>query len=114
MLTIETLKEIGANTEEGLGRCLNNEDFYLRLVKMAAQDQSFEQLKAALEEGDLDSAFEKAHALKGVLGNVSLTNVLTPIQEITEDLRSRTVKDYTAQIDRIMEEISKVRALIEE
>ena len=24
MLTIETLKEIGANTEEGLGRCLNN------------------------------------------------------------------------------------------
>jgi len=49
MLTIETLKEIGANTEEGLGRCLNNEDFYLRLVKMAAQDQTFEQLKAALE-----------------------------------------------------------------
>ena len=114
MLTIETLKEIGANTEEGLGRCLNNEDFYLRLVKMAAQDQTFEQLKAALEEGDLDSAFERAHALKGVLGNVSLTNVLIPIQEITEDLRSRTEKDYTAQIDQIMEEISKVRALIEE
>ena len=28
MLTIEKLKEYGANVEEGLARCLNNEAFY--------------------------------------------------------------------------------------
>lgn len=114
MLTIETLKNIGANTDEGLERCMNNEAFYLRLVKMAAQDQSFEQLRDAIEKDDLDEAFEKAHALKGVLGNVSLTNVLEPIKEITEDLRSRTEKDYTEVLDKIFEEIGKVRALIDD
>ena len=81
---------------------------------MAAQDQTFEQLEEALQKGDLDSAFERAHALKGVLGNVSLTNVLTPILEITEDLRTRTEKDYTDEINKIMEEVGKVRALIED
>lgn len=114
MLTIETLKSIGANTEEGLERCLNNEAFYLRLVKMAAMDQSFEQLRDAIERDDLDEAFEKAHALKGVLGNVSLTNVLEPIKEITEDLRARTEKDYTDVLERIFTEIGKVRALVED
>ena len=114
MLTIDALNSIGANTVEGLQRCLNNEPFYLRLVKMAAEDNGFEQMKAAIEKGDLDEAFERAHALKGVLGNVSLTNVLEPIKVITEDLRSRTEKDYTEEIDTIMEEVSKVRALIDE
>ena len=113
MLTIEALKALGANTEEGLGRCLKNEEFYLRLVKMAISDQTLEQLKDALDRNDLDEAFEKAHALKGVLGNVSLTNVLEPILEITEDLRARTEKDYTAQINKIMDEAGKVRALID-
>ena len=114
MLTIEELKKLGADTDDGLSRCINNEEFYLKLVKMALEDKTFEQLGEALEKGDLDEAFEKAHALKGVLGNVSLTNVLDPIKEITEDLRARTEKDYTDQYNEIMEEVGKLRGLIED
>ncbi len=32
MMTIESLKEYGANVEEGLGRCMGNDALYLRLV----------------------------------------------------------------------------------
>ena len=32
MITVEKLKQFGANTSEGLERCLNNEAFYLKLV----------------------------------------------------------------------------------
>lgn len=112
MLTIDALKELGANTDEGLKRCLNNEDFYLRLVKMSIEDKTFLELKDALERNDLDAAFERAHALKGVLGNVSLTNILEPVKEITEDLRSRTEKDYTDQVNTILAELEKVKALV--
>ena len=112
MLTIDALKELGANTDEGLKRCLNNEDFYLRLVKMSIEDKTFLELKDALERNDLDAAFERAHALKGVLGNVSLTNILEPVKEITEDLRSRTEKDYTDQMNTILAELEKVKALV--
>ena len=37
-MTIDDLKTYGANTEEGLRRCLNNEAFYLRLVRMIPGD----------------------------------------------------------------------------
>ena len=114
MLTLDALNELGANTKEGLGRCLNNEDFYLRLVKMAVMDEGFEKLKAAIEAKDLDEAFERAHALKGVTGNVSLTSIYIPMQEITEELRARMDIDYTEILGRIFDELEKVRALIDD
>ena len=113
MLTIEALKAYGANTAEGLARCLNNEAFYLKLVGMAIQDQHFSQLKEAVEKNDLDDAFEHAHALKGALANVSLTNVLEPIKEITEDLRAHEEKDYSELLGRIDEELAKIRNMEE-
>lgn len=113
MLTIDALKELGVNTDEGLGRCLNNEAFYLRLVGMAVSDEHFGQLRESVEAGDLNAAFEHAHALKGVLANVSLTNVLEPIKDITEELRARTEKDYSDELDKIDEELAKVKALMD-
>lgn len=87
MLTIDQLAEYGANTKEGLARCMNMPEFYLRLVRMLAQDTHLAGLKAALDAGQTETAFEEAHALKGVLANLSLTPALDPISEITETLR---------------------------
>ena len=110
-MTIEELKALGVNTEEGLGRCMNNEAFYLRLVKMAVDDDGYVRLRAAIEAHDLDEGFERAHALKGMLGNVSLTNLLDPILEMTEALRAREDRDYSGLLDKMDEELEKLRAL---
>ena len=67
MLTLEGLKSYGANTEEGMARCMNNEAFYLRMVGMMAEDRHAEALEEAIGKGDLQAAFEAAHALKGTL-----------------------------------------------
>ena len=49
MLTVEKLKSFGANTDEGLGRCMKNEMLYLRLVGMVVNDQNYEvQLKGGV------------------------------------------------------------------
>ena len=64
MLTIEKLRAYGANVDEGLGRCMNNEAFYLRLVNMAVGDAGFERLHTALKQGDRKEGFEAAHAGK--------------------------------------------------
>ena len=94
MLTIDKLKEFGANTEEGLQRCFGNETFYMKLVKMIPADRNFQRLEDALASGDLTAGFEAAHALKGALGNLSLTPLYDPVVEITELLRSGTEMDY--------------------
>ena len=111
MLTIDSLNALGADTAEGVARCVNNEEFYLKMVGMVLQDAGFDQLKDAIEEGDLDTAFERAHALKGVTGNVSLTPLYEPIREMTEQLRARNDIDYSGYLDTIFTELSKLRAL---
>ena len=112
MLTIDNLKSLGANTDEGLARCLGREDFYLRMVSMALADNGFEKLREAVTGGDLNEGFERAHALKGVLSNVALTTLADPIAEITEELRARNEIDYSGLLDRIDEELQKYRALL--
>lgn len=104
MLTIDGLKEFGADVKEGLGRCFDQEEFYLTLVGMVLEEKNFDNLQQAIKDNDLDKAFEAAHALKGVLGNLSLTPILRPVEEITELLRSRTVMDYAPLLTEILEQ----------
>ena len=113
MLTIDKLKQFGANTDEGLGRCLNNEAFYLRLVAKALDDASFDRLSAAVDAGDLDAAFEAAHALKGVLANLALTPVAEIASETTELLRAKKEADYRSCADRILALRDELKALSE-
>ena len=77
MITLEALKDFGADTEKGLAMCMGNEALYLRLVGSVPGESRFDDLAKALEAGDYDAAFDAAHALKGVLGNLSLTPLLT-------------------------------------
>jgi HPt (histidine-containing phosphotransfer) domain-containing protein len=111
MLTIEALQELGVNTKEGLNRCLNNEQFYFRLIKKALDGNDVEKLRSAVEAGDLDTAFAIAHNLKGAMGNLSLTPIYESAAELTELLRSRTQTDYMPYINTITENRDALRAL---
>ena len=111
MLTIDALRAFGANVDEGLHRCMENEAFYLRLVPMAAKDAGFDKLSAAIAAGDLDAAFEAAHALKGVLGNLALTPLYTSVSELTELLRARAEADYETLVKDVLEKRDALAAL---
>ena len=112
MITIEALREYGAAVDEGLARCMNNEGFYLKLVEKVLKDKGFEELDAAVAANDPDAAFEAAHKLKGVLANLALTPICTPVNEMVELLRSRTQADYTQYIKQINEKKGILEAMI--
>ncbi|MBR2802918.1 MAG: Hpt domain-containing protein [Erysipelotrichaceae bacterium] len=113
MLSIEKLREYGADVDEGLTRCLGNEAFYLQLCGMMLKDDNLQKLEEALAANDLDKAFEAAHALKGVAGNLSLTPIYEPAAEITELLRSRTQMDYSEMFGLLKEREEAFRRLSE-
>lgn len=96
MLTLENLREFGADVDEGLARCMNMQDFYIRLVGKAVADNRLPLLEQQIEAGDLKQAFETAHALKGVYANLSLAPLTKPLSEMTELLRNGTDTDYSA------------------
>ena len=111
MLTVEKLREYGADVDDGLKRCMGSEDLYLRLVNKILSEETFDKLQKSLEEKDLDAAFEAAHALKGVVGNLSLTPLAEKISEITELLRSRTDMDYSEILNEILSLKTKLENL---
>ncbi|MCR5626311.1 MAG: Hpt domain-containing protein [Lachnospiraceae bacterium] len=113
MLTVDELNKLGANTEEGLKRCMGREDMYLKLVPKALNDANFERLKDAISNNDLTLAFEAVHAIKGVSGNLSLTPIYDKSDEITELLRKKSEADYSLLVDELIEIRDKFRACCE-
>ncbi|MBR3458098.1 MAG: Hpt domain-containing protein [Selenomonadaceae bacterium] len=111
MLTIETLKEFGIDTKEGITRCMNNETFYFKMVSMGLANEYFEKLETTLAGNDLEEAFEAAHALKGVVGNLAITPLYEPLSEITELLRAHKEADYVNMYKPVKELRDKLLAL---
>ena len=113
-MTIDDLIHFGADTQDGLKRCLNNEDFYLRMVKKMPGDANFQKLYDAMKAKDQDAAFAAAHALKGALGNLALTPVFVPGAELTELLRAHTRQDCTVLLETIRREQEMLSRICEE
>ena len=84
---IEELKNWGADTDAGIQRVMNDEEFYRMLVLKFADSPEFETLEAALDRGDRKAAFGIAHSLKGASANLSLTPFYRAVAEVVEDLR---------------------------
>ncbi len=96
MITIAKLQELGVDTKEGLARCMNNEGFYLKMVKMGLTDAHFEALEKAIAEDNITEAYEAAHALKGSTGNLGITPLYNPLNRMTQMLRAKMKANYTS------------------
>jgi len=107
MLTIDSLKAFGANTDEGLARCMNMEPFYLRMVGMLKDDVdgSFGKLKDAVAARDTKATFEAAHALKGSTGNVGLTPIFKPVCTLSDMLKGHTDVPMGPECDQLASEV---------
>ena len=114
MLDIDTLKNYGADTEDALKRCMGNEAFYYKLIKMAVADDNFRRLKDASEASDSKECFEAAHAIKGVAGNLGLTPLFNAASELTELLRPQEPCDCSEEVKRVFENLEILKGIIEE
>ena len=111
MLTIDALRTYGADVDEALVRCMNMENFYLKLVEKAKEDDKLSLLAMQIREKDYAAAFETAHALKGMYANLSLTPLTKPVSEMTELLRSGTDTDYSALIEEAAAQFERLCSL---
>ena len=111
MLTIQNLRAYGANVDDGVQRCLNDEGFYLEMVAAVFKDGNLSALEQALENKDAKTAFEYAHALKGVYANLALTPLYTPTAELTDLLRGGELPKDNTLIDAIKKAYADLQAL---
>lgn len=75
-MTLRELKEkIDIDIDGSLARFGNMESFYIKFLKKFIDDKSFENIKEALKEKNIEKLGEEAHTLKGVSGNLGLNNI---------------------------------------
>ena len=111
MITIDKLNKFGVDTSDALARLMNNEELYLKLINKFILDDSFNKLKDAINFKNLKDAFYLSHALKGVVGNLSITPLYEIINELTEHLRNNENIDYSIMISRYELLFNKLKTL---
>jgi HPt (histidine-containing phosphotransfer) domain-containing protein len=112
MLSIEELEKLNIDTKKGISRCANKEDLYLKLVGKLINNETFDKLYEAIKINDLDSSFNHAHGLKGIITNLSITPLENIIIELTENLRGKKEMDYNQYVIKIEEIRSKMKKLL--
>ena len=89
----ECYKAIGGNYEAVLGR-LHSEALIQRFTLKFLEDQSYLQLKQALENKYYEDAFRSAHTLKGVCQNLSFDRLYeVRIMKTHSELGAAMIKD---------------------
>lgn len=107
-------EDYGGNYETTMSRFLNNESMYMRFLDMLFQDENLQRLKESLECNDIQSAFDAAHTLKGVVGNMGLVPLFDAVNEIVEPLRQKENRsDYMEMYQKIEQEFKKAARLQE-
>ncbi len=108
----EKLEAYGVDVPTTMERLANSEPLYLKCLDIFVADANLERLGTAVEQGDLKTGFEAAHALKGVSANLGLQPFVDKICAMVEPLRSADAGvDYRALYEAVLQEMEQVKKL---
>lgn len=102
---LEELRALGSDVDEGLDRFMGNTALYERMLRTLPNMLKKTDVGEAFRSGDLTDAAEKAHALKGVTGNLSITPLYTGYTKVVDLLRA----GQGEQAKQVFEEIAPVQ-----
>lgn len=92
---------------------MHNEALACKVMKMYLRDPAFDQLTAALVEGDMQSVRSAAHTLKGVSASLGMTRLFTLAKALVEAADAGQNALFPAMYQQISQEQAAVIALIE-
>ena len=104
----EELKDLGVDVDGGLQRINGNEKLYTRLLGTFVKSIKGQAVSPDFDSNDYEDVKEKAHALKGTSGNLSITPVYEAYTEIMNLLRAGRpdeAKQLIAKIIPVQEQI---------
>jgi len=97
------LNDTGAvlvDVDDALKRIGGNMDLYKRLLKRFVEGTQVEELKNALQEGNMDEAARMAHTVKGVSANLSLVMLRAISADLELSIKENL--DNTAKLDELL------------
>lgn len=87
-MNIMVLKDEGLNIEV-INQCFGgNEDIYFKFLRRFFEDNDYINFNELMVNGTYSEAFNSAHALKGVAGNLGMIKIYEYLLVIVEKLRN--------------------------
>ena len=96
----ECYKALGGSYTDVLSRLMNDKMITKYLGKFT-EDTSYNDIFAALEAKDYETAFRAAHTLKGLCLNLGLEKLYKSAYVVTEALRGKTDETTPAMLEEL-------------
>lgn len=114
-LITDRLKEYGADVDGALERFVGDEDLYITCISTFLRDTGFLEVVSSIQKESYAEAFEYAHALKGVAGNLGLQPLYYSLSSLVEKLRNKEYNDiekYCGNVIKSYEELKSMEQYI--
>lgn len=103
MSLMEELDALGVDTQEGLGRVMDDRDLYVMMLGMFTDAiQSSNITPADFDGSSLEELTNKVHTLKGTTGNLALTPLFNAYNEALGLLRAGQPAQAKAVYERML------------
>lgn len=111
---LQKLTDAGINVSEALGRFMGNEALLEKFLKKFLDDTNYFALCEAVKSGDNEAALTASHTLKGVSGNLSMTELCGLTTEQVRTYREGRPDEAAAMMPKITEAYNRITAAIRE
>ena len=101
---LEQFRLAGGDVEGVMERFMDDEELLRDCLAQFVTEDDFERLKEAVLGQDYQKAFEYAHALKGVVGNLGLTTIYAPLTILVEALRGKVYTNVEEDLATVLEQ----------
>lgn len=106
------LKECGVNVDKALERMKGNKEAYKNFLEEFFEDPDFEALQESIVTQNVKDAFDYAHGLKGMAGNLGLDHVHSKISVLVEILRQGSLEGAMEAYEDVMETCKGITSLL--
>ena len=108
MNLLEELGHMGVDVEQGLDRLMGNTALYEKMLVMLLDMLKNSMVTPEFDSDNYGEVIEKAHAIKGATGNLSITPLYKAYSEVVRLLRENNpeqAKDILREIQPVQTEI---------
>lgn len=108
---LKALEEAGLDVRETLRRFMNKDALYRKFLLKFTEDDTFEKIKPAMDERDMENALIAVHTLKGVTGNLGLKRLYRACVNTVNLIRQEEVEnaiDSYQELKDAYEEICRI------
>lgn len=113
MALLDDLRGIGVDIDAALTRFMGNEELLeMMYKKMPDSIEKNKDVIPQIQAGQVDMAIQKAHTLKGNMGNLSITPMYNAYSDIVNKLRAGDLNGAAQGVNDIQSYQNQVVALI--